>query len=125
MKVAMSLRPLLLVLLVLVAPLVAAEVSAPTTQRVFVCTHSFMQFTSKMLPAIAKTAGCTQVSAGEQMIGGSTCIQHWNLPDGKNTVKPALMAGKVQVLTLSPIYLPDEGIEKLTALGVEHNPHIR
>ena len=124
----MPLRPLLLVLLAFVAPMwiSASEADAPTTQRVFVCTHSFMQFTTKMLPAIAKTAGCTQVSAGEQMIGGSTCIQHWNLPDDKNKAKAALNAGNVDVLTLSPFYImPDPGIENYTKLGLAKNPNLR
>jgi hypothetical protein len=40
-------------------------------------------------------------------------------------VKPALETGKVDVLTLSPIYLPDEGIEKLVKLAVEKNPQVR
>lgn len=120
----MHLRPLLLLALVLVAPLRASD--TPTTQRVFVCTHSFMQFTGKMLPAIAKGAGITQVSAGEQMIGGSTCIQHWNLPDEKNKAKAALNAGNVDVLTLSPYYImPDPGIENYTRLGLARNPDLR
>src|SRR6202007_3016281 len=39
--------------------------------------------------------------------------------------KKALGTGKVDVLTLSPIHLPDEGIEKFTKLALEHNPKIR
>ena len=54
----MPLRPLLLLVLALVVPVwTAASEALPTSHRVFVCTHSFMQFTGKMLPAIAKTAG--------------------------------------------------------------------
>ena len=95
-------------------------------QRVFTAGHSFhvwMPAILKEIAASAKVAGHEQL--GLQSIGGSQVIQHWNLPDEKNTVKPALMTGKVQVLTLSPIYLPDEGIEKLAKLGLEHNPDIR
>lgn len=95
-------------------------------QRVFTAGHSFHVWMPAILKEIAtnaKIAGHEQL--GVQGIGGSQVIQHWNLPDGKNTVKPALMTGKVQVLTLSPIYLPDEGIEKLAKLGLEHNPDIR
>lgn len=95
-------------------------------QRVFTAGHSFHVWMPAGLTEIAKNA---QVAGhehlGVQGIGGSQVIQHWNLPDGKNTVKPALMTGKVQVLTLSPIYLPDEGIEKLAKLGLEHNPDMR
>lgn len=120
----MTTRPLLLLLLALLVPLRASD--TPTTQRVFVCTHSFMVFTGKMLPAIAKPAGITQISAGEDMIGGSTCIQHWNVPDDKNKTKIALNAGGVDVLTLSPYYvMPDPGIENYTRLGLAKNPDLR
>jgi hypothetical protein len=50
-------------------------------------------------------------------------IQHWDLE--KNPVKPALETGKVDVLTLSPIYLPDEGIENFVALALKHNDKVR
>jgi hypothetical protein len=120
----MTMHKLALLLLVLAAPLVASE--TPTTQRVFVCTHSFMVFTAQMLPPIAKGAGITQVNAGVDMIGGSTCIQHWNVPDDKNKTKIALNAGGVDVLTLAPYYvMPDPGIENYTRLGLAKNPDLR
>ncbi len=116
----------LLALLALLAPLRAEDVATPTTQRVFTCTHSFMVFTAQMGPPIAKSAGITQVNAGVDMIGGSTCIQHWEVPDEKNKAKAALTAGNVDVLTLSPFYImPDPGIENFTRLGLEKNPKLR
>jgi hypothetical protein len=117
---------LLLLALALCLPLRAAEVAPPTTQRVYVCTHSFMEFTARMLPVIARSAGCTQVTVGEDMIGGSTCIQHWNVPDERNKTKIALGAGGIDVLTLSPFYvMPDPGIDHFTRLGLEKNPALR
>jgi len=65
----------------------------PEPTRVFVCAHSFMIFTSKLLPPIAKAAGFSYASAGQQMIGGSCMIQHWNLPEEKNAAKSALREG--------------------------------
>ena len=101
-----------------------AEQPAPT--RVFVCAHSFMIFTAKLLPTMAQAAGFPYVSAGQQMLGGSRVIQHWNLPDDKNVAKAALREGKVDVLTLSPHRpLPDEGIDNFTKLGLEKNPNLR
>ncbi|MEQ1858996.1 MAG: hypothetical protein ABMA13_03590 [Chthoniobacteraceae bacterium] len=94
--------------------------------RVFVCAHSFMIFTAKGLPMVAQSAGVGYVAAGQQMIGGSRVIQHWNLPDEKNLAKAALREGKVDVLTLSPhLLLPDEGIENFTRLGLGKNPKLR
>ena len=101
-----------------------AEQPAPT--RVFVCAHSFMIFTAKLLPTMAQAAGFPYASAGQQMLGGSRVIQHWNLPDDKNVAKAALREGKVDVLTLSPHRpLPDEGIDNFTKLGLEKNPNLR
>lgn len=104
----------------------AAVSTGLSSQRVFVCAHSFMIFTAKLLPPIAGSAGVTHVNAGQQMIGGSRVIQHWNLPDDKNRAKEALRAGAVDVITLSPhMLLPDEGIENFTRLGLEKNPNLR
>jgi hypothetical protein len=47
------------------------------------------------------------------------------VPEEKNKAKAALIAGKVDVLTLSPIHLPDPGIENFAKLALEHNPKVR
>ena len=108
------------------AVVAAAETTAPAGPRVFVCAHSFMIYTAKLLPPMAQAAGLAHVNAGQQMIGGSRVIQHWNLPDEKNTAKAALRAARVDVLTLSPnALLPDEGIDNFTKLGLEKNPALR
>ena len=94
--------------------------------RVFVCGHSYMIFTAGMLPAVSKSAKISYLSAGEQMIGGSQVIQHWNLPAEKNEAKKSLRNGMVDVLMLSPaMLLPDEGIDNFTKLGLATNPQLR
>lgn len=95
-------------------------------QRVFTCGHSFHVFVPAILSDLAKAAGIKDhVTAGLSGIGGSRVIQHWNVPDEKNKAKQALRAGTVDVLTLSPIHLPDDGIEKFAQLALEHNPKAR
>jgi hypothetical protein len=85
-----------------------------------------MIFTAKFLPQFAQAAGFPYASAGQQMIGGSRVIQHWDLPDEKNFAKAALRGGKVDVLTLSPHrMLPDPGIDNFVKLGLEKNPNLR
>lgn len=102
------------------------DLPVPRGQRVFTCAHSFHGFVYRILPAIAQGAGIKDhQSVGISSIGGSRVIQHWDVPDEKNQAKAVLREGKVDVLTLSPIWLPDEGIEKFARLGVEHNPGIR
>ena len=106
--------------------LFAAESVPPAGQRVFVCAHSFMIYTAKLLPPMAEAAGIAHVNAGQQMIGGSRVIQHWDLPDAKNRAKTALREGQVDVLTLSPnTLMPDPGIDSFTKLGLEKNPALR
>ena len=95
-------------------------------QRIFTAGHSFHYFMPPIFTDVAKGAKIADhKQVGTQSIGGSRVIQHWDLPDEKNKVKPALKTGEIDVLTLSPIYLPDDGIEKLAQLGLEHNPAIR
>ncbi len=103
-----------------------ATAGLPAGPRLFVCAHSFMIFTSQLLPPIVESAGISHRDAGKQMIGGSRVLQHWNLPDEQNEVKAALREGSVDVLTLSPhLQLPDEGIDNFTKLGLQKNPELR
>jgi hypothetical protein len=107
----------------------AANVAAaPITEglRVFTCGHSFHVWVAPIVADIAEKAGITgHQIAGLSSIGGSRVIQHWELPDERNKAKQALIAGQVDVLTLSPIWLPDDGIEKFARLALEHNPNMR
>lgn len=102
--------------------------SAPSDGlRVFVMGHSFHIFVADRLAPLADAAGISgHELLGRQMIGGSSVRQHWNLPDGKNAAKAALVAGDVDVLTMSPNWLvPDDAILLFTDIGTEHNPDLR
>lgn len=108
------------------SPATPSSSTLPAGPRLFVCAHSFMIYTAKLLPPLAEAAGIAYQDAGQQMLGGSRVIEHWNVPDEKNRAKTALRDGKVDVLTLSPhLLLPDEGIDNFTKLGLEKNPKLR
>ncbi len=95
-------------------------------QRVFTCGHSFHVWVPGIVAELAKEAGIKDhVQVGLSSIGGSRVIQHWDKDSDKNAAKAALKTGKVDVLTLSPIFLPDPGIENFTKLALEHNKDIR
>jgi hypothetical protein len=95
-------------------------------QRVFSAGHSFHYFMPKILEQLVQEAGIKDhVQIGMSNIGGSKIFQHWDVADDKNEMKKVLGAGQVDVLTLAPRYLPDDGIEKVADLAVEHNPAIR
>jgi hypothetical protein len=113
-------------LLVAVMAGAAEPTPTPKGQRVFSAGHSFHMFVPGILKELATAAEIKDhAQVGTQGIGGSRVIQHWNLADDKNKVKPALKEGKIDVLTLSPIFHPDEGIDHLTKLALEHNPNVR
>src|SRR5438093_7902988 len=77
-------------------------------QRVFTCGHSFHVWVPGIVTDLCKKAQTPDhVQIGLSSIGGSKVIQHWNIAEGKNKAKEALTSGKVDVLTLSPIFLPD------------------
>ncbi len=98
----------------------------PAGLKVLTAGHSFHVWMPPLVVEMAKAAG---IQGHEQLaissIGGSKVIQHWDLPPGKNKAKPILEAGKADLFTMSPTYLPDAGIENFTKLGLEHNPKIR
>jgi len=105
-----------------------SQATAPITQgqRVYSVGHSFHVFMPNILRDIAQAADIKDhAQVGLSSIGGSRVIQHWDLADDKFKSKEALKAGKVDVLTLAPIFLPDDGIENFVALALEHNPKIR
>lgn len=103
----------------------AAEATVPKGLRVYTCGHSFHVFVPALVEEMAKAAAISDhVTVGRSSIGGSRVIQHWDLADDKFQAKAILGEGKADVLTLSPIWLPDEGIENFAKLALEHNPNV-
>ena len=99
----------------------ASQNSASATKGVsiYASHHSFFLPIPGILTEIARAAGLPgQKIIGTDYIGGSKVIQHWNIPDPDNKAKAALISGKVDVLILTPVYLPDDGIEKFAQLGL-------
>ena len=95
-------------------------------QRIFYTGHSFHVDIVPIMKDITESAGISgQENLGLSSIGGSRVIQHWDVPDSINQAKKALGTGKVDVLTMAPIFMPDEGIEKFATLALEGNPKIR
>jgi hypothetical protein len=95
-------------------------------QRVFTCGHSFHVWVPGIVADLCKKAEIADhVQVGLSSIGGSRVIQHWDIAEDKNKARKELATGKVDVLTLSPIFLPDAGIENFTKLALEHNKDIR
>ena len=110
------------------APANSPKLAEPITNglRVFTCGHSFHVWVPGIVSDLCKSAEIpNHVQVGLSSIGGSRTIQHWDIAPDKNKAKEALQTGMVDVLTLSPIFLPDPGIENFTTLALEHNKDIR
>ncbi|MCX7049805.1 MAG: hypothetical protein NTX50_30525 [Candidatus Sumerlaeota bacterium] len=90
-------------------------------QHVFSCGHSFHFGIPPVLEAMAKAAGYSEHQAtSPSLIGGSKSIKHWN-----DKARQTMRDGKVDVVALTPIYLPDNGIEKFAQGILETNPNGR
>lgn len=84
-------------------------------------------FVPQRVDQLAKSANiANHRTTGVQGIGGSRVIQHWDLEEGKNRAKPALVGGNVDVFTMAAhLAIPDAGIENFVDLGLMHNPNLR
>ncbi|HSI83045.1 MAG: hypothetical protein ACAI35_00260 [Candidatus Methylacidiphilales bacterium] len=103
-----------------------AALPSEESLRVFYCGHSYHAPIPPILKEMVEAAGIKNYSPmGQSIIGGSKVIQHWNVKEEKNELNKLLTEGKIDVLTLCPIYLPDPGIENVAKLAAEHNPKIR
>jgi hypothetical protein len=105
----------------------AEDSKSPVGLRVFYTGHSFHMFVPQNVEQLVKAAGIQgHKLVGRQGIGGSRVIQHWELADDKNTAKPALAGGAVDVFTMAAhVAIPDDGITHFTNLGLKHNPNLR
>jgi hypothetical protein len=103
-----------------------AEKAIPAGLRVYYASHSLMWDVPAPLGEAVNAYGIKDhVLVGLQRLGFSRTTQHWDLPDAQNQAKPALNTGNVDVFLMSPMDLPDEGIDKFVKLGLEHNPKMR
>ena len=104
----------------------AGTAPAAKGQRIFAAHHSYFVAIPPILTEMAKAAGYgDQVFVGTRYIGGSKSLYHWNIKDEDNKAKQALQAGTVDVLVLTPVYLPDDGIGNFARFGLQTNPNLR
>jgi hypothetical protein len=103
----------------------AKPADAPKGQRVYSAGHSFHVFMPGILAGIAKSAGIADhLQVGVSSIGGSYIHQHW-AKEGDKEAKALIPREKPDVFTMSPIYLPDDGIENFVRLVSEESPKTR
>jgi enterochelin esterase family protein len=98
----------------------------PDGLRIFTAGHSLHWYVPDILTELASASGIEgHKKVGVQSLGVSRTLQHWEHEGGRNQARQALEKGNVDLLTLSPIQFPDEGIDNFIKLGLEHNPKMK
>ena len=96
----------------------------PAGMSAFYASHSLMWDMPPVLTEIAEAYGIEGHKVlGIQRLGVSRTSQHWDLPDNQNQAKQALKEGNVDAFVMSPIGMPDPGIDNFVKLGLEQNPN--
>jgi hypothetical protein len=104
----------------------SAIASKPEGMSAFYASHSLMWDMPPVLAEIAETYGIEGHKVlGIQRLGVSRTSQHWNLPDDQNQAKQALEEGNIDAFVMSPIGMPDPGIDNFVKLGLEKNPNAK
>ena len=124
MKKTLSLTVLAIILVC--GACLAQTGSTPAGMSAFYASHSLMWDMPPVLTEIAQSYGIEGHEVlGIQRLGVSRTSQHWELPDEQNQAKKALKEGNVDAFVMSPIGMPDPGIDNFVKLGLEHNPNAK
>jgi hypothetical protein len=99
--------------------------SIPPGQRMFYASHSLMWDVPAPLAEVVKAFGITNHSHSIQQMGFSRTQQFWDQPEAQSQAKQALKGGKYDVFVMSPMDMPDKGVEEFVKLGVLNNPQMR
>jgi hypothetical protein len=106
-------------------PAAARPDDAPAGQHMFYASHSLMWDTPAPFAEMAKAYGIKDHSAAMQQMGFSRTQQFWNQPEAQSKAKQALKTGKIDDFVMSPMDMPDKGVEEFVKLGVLNNPNMR
>ncbi len=104
----------------------STSAAVPAGLRIFTAGHSLHWYVPGILTELASASGIQgHTQLGVQSLGVSRTLQHWQHEGGQNQARRALEQGNADVLTLSPIQFPDEGIDNFVKLGLENNPNMK
>ena len=103
----------------------AQTVAVPDGQHMFYASHSLMWDVPDPLAEMGKAYGITNHTLGIQGMGFSRTQQFWDQPEAQSQAKQALKTGKLDDFVMSPMDMPDKGVEEFVKLGILNNPHMR
>ena len=98
---------------------------APAGQRMFYASHSLMWDVPAPFAEMAEAHGIKGHTVSMQQMGFSRTQQFWDQPEGQSRAKQALKAGNIDVFVMSPMDMPDKGVEEFVKLGILNNPQMR
>ncbi len=98
---------------------------APAGQRMFYASHSLMWDDPAPFGEFAEAYGIKDQKIEIQRMGFSRTQQFWDQPEAQSQAKQALKTGNVDVFVMSPMDMPDDGVEGFVKLGLLNNPHMR
>jgi hypothetical protein len=103
----------------------AAQPEVPAGERLFYASHSLMWEVPEPLAEMVKAYGIKDHTASVQRMGFSRTQQFWDQPEAQSQAKQALKTGKIDALVMSPMDMPDKGVEEFVKLGLQDNPRMR
>jgi hypothetical protein len=99
--------------------------AVPAGQHMFYASHSLMWDVPAPLAKMAGAYGITNHSHSIQQMGFSRTQQFWDQPEAQSQAKQALKTGNYDDFVMSPMDMPDQGVEEFVKLGILNNPHMR
>ncbi len=106
------------------APAAKSE-QAPAGQRMFYASHSLMWDVPGPLAELTKAYGIKDHQVSIQRMGFSRTQQFWDQPEAQSPAKKAVKTGELDDFVMSPMDMPDNGVEEFVKLGLLNNPHMR
>ena len=91
----------------------------------FYASHSLMWDVPDPLAEMTKAYGITNHTLSIQRMGFSRTQAFWDQPEAQSQAKQALKAGNLDDFVMSPMDMPDKGVEEFVKLGILNNPHMR
>ena len=102
-----------------------ATAAIPAGQRLFYASHSLMWDVPDPLAEMVKAYGITNHTLSIQRMGFSRTQQFWDQPESQSQAKRALKTGDLDDFVMSPMDMPDTGVDGFVKLGLLNNPHMR
>jgi hypothetical protein len=98
---------------------------APAGLRMFYASHSLMWDDPQPFGELTEAYGIKDQKIDIERKGFSRTQEFWGEPEAQSPAKKALKTGNLDVFVMSPMDMPDTGVDGFVTLGILNNPHMR